>query len=117
MKRMKSKYLLTWELERDIFFFDTLLFPYFRKNKLNCHNSWEYCKKNDWTWYKIMSRLYQDAVGKMYMQTAFQAPKRFEIELKKKYENQSPQRIAKDKIYRIDTYDEDIEAMLHGELS
>lgn len=113
MRKYKPEYILQWEYDRDIFLFDTVLFPYFRKNRMSHHTAWEYVKENNEKWYKIMKRLYKDVGSKMYMKEAFKAPKKFSEELSEKYPEGTIEVIARENRYYIESYDKDLEEMLY----
>lgn len=112
MRKCKSEYIIQWEYERDVFLFDTVLFPYFYENRMSHHAAWEYVKENNEKWYKVMKRLYKDLGGKVYMKEAFKAPKRFSEILNKKYPEGAIECIAKEHRYHLESYDEDLEEML-----
>lgn len=114
--KCKSEYVIPWEFERDLFLFDTILYPYFRQKKMNRFSAFHYCKKKKPKWYKILNRLKKDAVGKEYLRFAFKLPKEFADELLDKYKHINAEEMAKTKKYSIDTYDEDLTKMLEGEI-
>lgn len=110
--KYKSEYIIPWEIERDLFLFDTIIYPYFRKNKMNRFFAFRYCKKENPKWYKVLIRLSKDAIGKEYLRFAFKFPKEFNDELIDKYKQKDIKKIAIKNKYSFDTYEEDLLSML-----
>lgn len=98
-----TTYMLQSEFDRDIFLFDTVVFPYYRERKYSLHKAYEHSLQNDVRMYGILNRLYSDFSGKSYIKRAFSSPKKFDGYLKEKYAGQSIEQIGKDNHWSIDT--------------
>ena len=71
--------------EYDILLFDTEVFPFCEKSGFSLRKALSYTKKFQPNYFDILSRLYKDPAGKMYVKGAFKNPNSFIKTVNKKY--------------------------------
>lgn len=92
-----------WEFQRDLFLFETSLFPFFYKMNYSLKRSVSWSKKENRDYYEVFSRLLHDAAGKVYVKGAYKNPSAFEKTIDKKYEGKSIERIQYNNNWYLDT--------------
>lgn len=89
-------YESNWEFEKDLFLFDTEIFPFFYELKYSLRKSLSWSKKENQGYYDVLLRLTKDEAGKTYVKAAYKSPDIFKKTVSKKYEGRSIARIQQD---------------------
>ena len=97
------KYNNDWEFQRDLFLFETSLFPFFYKMNYSLKKSISWSKKENKDYYIIFTRLLHDTAGKIYVKGAYKNPTIFEKTICKKYEGKSIEQIQNKNNWYLDT--------------